>query len=296
MNKDRVNTLMFPVQPPFDAAYRRSSTATPVGPHCHDAAELYYTLTPLPDVLLDNKVLEVPAGTLIIIPPFYVHQLYHEAGTVYERYILSINSRWIDTVLCNNSEVCSALKPGSVPILVTPDGKQSKKLLHCFKELLSIEHRTMPEALALFFDCLALVERISAQSPAVSAAKYPISASQKRVNEIIDYIHGHIYEAPSVQDIAAHFYLHPDYMSRLFKAHAHVNISRYILLQRIATAQTLLSKGLTVSQVQEKLGFSSYAYFFKTFQRTTGISPSRYRERYVLPAQAEVSFSRSHRN
>ena len=278
MNKN--NTLMFPVQPPFDAAYRRSRTATPVGPHCHDAAELYFTLTPLPDVLLDNKVIEVPAGTLIIIPPFCVHQLYHEARAVYERYILSINSRWLEAAVCNDISICPELKSGSEPALITPDNDQSKELLQCFKELVDIKHRTTPGSLAVFFDCLSLIERISAKSTAVPASGYPISSSQKRVNDIIEYIHDHIYETLSVRELTGQFYLNPDYMSRLFKAHAHICISRYILLQKIATAQTLLSEGLTVAQVQEKLGFSSYAYFFKTFQKATGISPSRYRAQY----------------
>ena len=109
----------------------------------------------------------------------------------------------------------------------------------------------------------------------------PISATQQRINEIISYIQEHIYENLTVGDLAAHFFIHPDYLSRLFKKHAHISVSRYITLQKTATAQSLLREGYTVAQVQEKLGFSSYAYFFKTFQKNTGLSPSKYREQYL---------------
>ena len=281
MEKENTGTLMFPVHQPFDAAYRHSSTATPVGPHCHDAAEIYYTLTPLPDVLLDNKVLEVPAGTLIIIPPFCVHQLYHEANVMYERYILSINSRWLDSAICNDPKTCVFLKQNSIPVLITPDRKQAGRLKNYFDKLIPAASNTSPDALSVLFECLSLIDKMSLQTHGIPEAQYTVSASQKRVNEITAYIHDHICETLSVNELAAHFYLNPDYMSRIFKAHAHVTLSRYILLQKITTAQTLLRDGLTVTRVQEKLGFSSYAYFFKTFSKTAGISPSRYRTLYA---------------
>ena len=97
---------------------------------------------------------------------------------------------------------------------------------------------------------------------------------------MISYIQEHIYENLTVTSLAKHFFMHPDYLSRLFKKHAHTSISHYITLQKISTAQSLLREGHTVTQVQEKLGYSSYAYFFKTFQKHTGISPSKYRTQY----------------
>ena len=84
----------------------------------------------------------------------------------------------------------------------------------------------------------------------------------------------------TVEMLADHVQISPAYLSRLFKTHAHISISRYITLQKISSAQSLLREGYTVAQVQEKLAYSSYAYFFKTFQKNTGLSPSKYREKY----------------
>jgi YesN/AraC family two-component response regulator len=56
---------------------------------------------------------------------------------------------------------------------------------------------------------------------------------------------------------------------------------RYIDLQRNTCAQELLRQGMSVSAVSEKLGYSSYAYFFRNFQKIAGISPARYRTRYA---------------
>ena len=279
--KTTANILTFPVAAPFDVAYKYSQTATPVGPHSHNAVELYFTLSDLPDVLLNNTVSAVPAGTLIIIPPFCVHQLYHGIDILYERYILSINSQWLDAVFCDKTETLSYLKRSDTPLLLTPDTAVKEELLRRLNRLISFPKTDTPESMACFFDVLSLlnemVDRLSPESNQV----FPISATQKSINEMIAYIQEHIHENLTVTDLAKHFFLHPDYLSRLFKKHAHTSVSHYITLQKIATAQSLLREGYTVTQVQEKLGYSSYAYFFKTFQKHTGISPSKYRAQYL---------------
>lgn len=275
------NILTFPVAAPFDIVYKNSYSDSPVGPHSHNAAELYFTLSDLPDVLLNDTVSAVPAGTLIIIPPFCVHQLYHEIGKVYERYILSINTQWLDSVFCHKEDSFAYLKESATPLLLTPKPSQREKWIPDLDRLISFSSNTSPEALSCFFALLStLNQMVDTLSPETNH-RFPISTTQQRINEMISYIQEHIYENLTVSDLAAHFYLHPDYLSRLFKKHAHISVNRYITLQKTATAQSLLREGYTVAQVQEKLGYSSYAYFFKTFQKNAGLSPSKYREQYL---------------
>lgn len=274
--------LMFPIFPPFDAAYRSSGTSSPVGPHCHDGGELYLTLTHLPDVLIDDKVFEVLPGTLIIIPPFCVHQLYHEAGLLYERYVLSINTMWLNRVFCGDTEIFPYLNLHNPPTLLRPCEEKLSILTKTLDRLSSVDKYTSPEAVSGLISLLGELREITEIEKVPASPIIKVSESQKRVNDIISYINENIEENISVSELASHFYLNPDYMSRMFKAHAHIPISRFILLQRISAAQDLLREGLTVNEVQEKLNFSSYAYFFKTFQKLTGISPSRYRAQYRL--------------
>ncbi|MBP5489177.1 MAG: helix-turn-helix transcriptional regulator [Lachnospiraceae bacterium] len=273
--------LMFPIFPPFNSAYRFSSTDWPVGPHCHDGGELYLTLSDLPDVLIDDKVIEVPSGTLIIIPPFCVHQLYHEADRVYERYVLGINTTWLNRVFCGDGEVFPYLNPHHPPTFFKPDAETLSSLRQKLDALSAFERFTSPEAVSSLLSLLGDL-RNTAEIKNVSANPIiNVSDSQKRVNDIIFYINEHIEENISVRDLASRFFLNPDYMSRMFKAHAHIPVSRFILLQKISAAQDLLRQGRTVNEVQEQLHFSSYAYFFKTFRKLTGISPSRYRAQYM---------------
>ncbi len=270
--------LNFPIIAPFDLFYRNHRIDYPVGPHSHDGAELYFTLSDLPDVLLNDTVSAVPAGTLIIIPPFCVHQLYHEIGKTYERYVLSIHSQWLDSVFCHNTGAFPYLKEGATPLLLKPDDTMKATWVSGLEQFLSYPSPTTPEAMNSFFQLMLRLSQMSKQFSTQDSYLFPISSTQETVNKVIAYIQEHIYENLTVADLAAHFYLHPDYLSRLFKKHAHTSVSHYMALQKTATAQSLLREGYTVAQVQEKLNYSSYAYFFKAFQKNAGVSPSKYRE------------------
>ena len=281
MSLNEITITMFPVAPPFDIVYRNESTDQPVGPHSHNAVEIYYTLTDLPDVLLNDTILEVKAGTLLVIPTFCTHQLYHEAGKVYERYIFSINTQWLDAVFCEGAKDFSYLKDTPSPLILYPDNKMKQDLKEKFDNLLTLEDKNSIEALSAFLDTLSLVHMMARELNLKKKQELPISPSQKRVNDIIGFLHDHLNENITIPDISKHFYLNPDYLARLFKSHMHISIGRYFLLQKISTAETMLRNGNTVSEVQEALGYSSYAYFFKSFKKITGMSPSRYRSKYT---------------
>ena len=269
------NISLFPVDPPYDVAYRSADAPVPVGPHSHNAAEFYFTLTDLPDVLLNDTILAVPAGTLIVIPSFCVHQLYHESGVCYTRYILTVPDKWLGGVLCEGAAEFAYLEDNAAPLLLFPNEEQKKELIRRFDELLFFKERTTPDAMAAFF-CL-LGEIHSLKKERKKTRPLPISASQKKVNDIISYLSEHLMENLNIADVAAHFYMNPDYLARLFKSHMHVPLGHYITLQRVNLAETLLREGKTVTEVQEYLGYSSYAHFFRSFQKITGLSPSRYR-------------------
>ena len=263
---------------PFTVAYRKNSPYDPVGVHSHDAAELYFTLSDLPDVILNDKVVEVSSGTLIIIPPFCLHQLYHRKDATYERFVLNIQMKWLEDVFGENVDNINYLRQSSAPLIIPMDKSRQKEIISLFSTLVEYENAFNPQGFMHLFAFLsAMDEIINSLSPQKSSI-FRTSNTQRKTNEIIEYIQDNIYNEISVSSIAEHFYLNPDYISRLFKKHAHISLGSYITLVKMNAAQNLLREGHTVSEVQEKLGYSSYAYFFKTFKNKVGISPSLYKQ------------------
>ena len=136
---------------------------------------------------------------------------------------------------------------------------------------------TKIENVAKFFSLLSEINSmILTEKKDLSIYPKIISKTQKTVNDIIAYINERIDQKITLSEIEEHFYLNRDYISRLFMKHAHISLGRYIIIQRISKAQYYLREGLSVQEVTEKMGYSSYAYFFKIFKKMTGISPSQY--------------------
>lgn len=269
----------FAVNIPYDIVYKNNKSFSPVKPHTHNALELYFTLTDLPDVLLNGTVSSVPNGSLIVIPPHYVHQLFNQNLAVYERYIITINSNWLHTVLGTNSELMYYASSTSLPAIIPLTSYDIAILRDKLNNYLATHSEPSLLGYADFFSLLSTLDSLITKGlQKNSAGKLSISPSQKNVNEIIAFMNRHLTEPLTLDSIAAEFYLNKDYLGRLFKKHTHSTIGHYLSVQRASLAQSMLAEGQTVAEVQEKLGFSSYAYFFKFFKKMTGISPSQYRK------------------
>ena len=266
------------INEPYELFYKNSSTNSPVGAHTHNKAEIYLTLTELPDALLNNTVSRIPQGTLILIPPFCVHQMYHQKNVCYERYILNLDTQWLENVLCSKQDISEYLKPSAAPLIMPLSKEQLSSITQSMQKVLPIVQEKSIKSTAEFLNLLSVLDcAVHDTHKNKFTPNMFISKSQTTVNEIIAYINEHIEGNISLSDIESHFFLNRDYLSRVFAKHTHTSIGRYITIQKIAKAQEYLNTGLSVAQVSDKLGFSSYAYFFKVFKKIVGISPSQYR-------------------
>lgn len=263
---------------PYTIAYRKNKPQTPVAIHSHDAAELYLTLTDLEDVILEDKVLRVPAGTLIVIPPFCLHQLYHNSDVFYERYVINIQMKWLDDVFSGTDKSMHYLDHSSAPVLISLSDDQLKEIIKQIRKMIAIGNEFNSRSFSDFFLLMAKIDEAVFETVSKNKDLYNTNKTQEKVSEMISYINDHIYDEISVSSIAEHFYLNPDYISRLFKRYAHASLGKYITLSKMSAAQNLLKQGFSVKEVQEKLEYSSYAHFFKTFKNTVGISPSIFRK------------------
>ncbi len=92
----------------------------------------------------------------------------------------------------------------------------------------------------------------------------------------VGFMNNHIDENLNITDIAAIHNISETSLKRIFKKYAGMGVHEYFLSLKINAAIELLSKGESVSQVAEKLGFSSQGYFSLAFKRETGMPPSEY--------------------
>lgn len=98
-----------------------------------------------------------------------------------------------------------------------------------------------------------------------------------RLAEIEDYILGHCMEA-SLAQTAAHFYYHPNTLSRFIRSScgkSYSDYSRDLRLRR--AAGLLLQTPLPVYRIAELCGYSNKTHFYSLFANLFGKTPSEYR-------------------
>jgi len=94
------------------------------------------------------------------------------------------------------------------------------------------------------------------------------------------YINEHLTEEISVAGIADHFYLSPNYFSRLFKRIINEGCNEYIVRKRIEKAEYLLATtNMKIGRIAQEVGYRDTNYFSLAFKRHIGMSPGQYREK-----------------
>jgi AraC family transcriptional regulator len=104
---------------------------------------------------------------------------------------------------------------------------------------------------------------------------------EKIKSSIIQLIHGtdaeELTKKLSVL-LSEKLYLDYHYISGLFSSVEGMTIEKYVILQRIEKAKELLMYAeLTVSEIADKLGYSSVQHLSQQFKKTTGLTPSHFK-------------------
>ena len=99
------------------------------------------------------------------------------------------------------------------------------------------------------------------------------------VYRIIDYIQENYACDLSNEEIGKHFNYHPNYINRVIQKHTGLSLHQYVLSCRVSKALEMLqTSGLSVTEVAERVGFSSIKHFSQTFKSIYGYSPIHFKD------------------
>ncbi len=145
------------------------------------------------------------------------------------------------------------------------------KALSVSKELQAVSHLYMNESLYRIARNIFL----SQLSPETFLT-VPSAVSQTML-DIIAYIQEHFTEPTlTLQSIANHFFMNPDYLSNLFKKELGVNYRSYLIQKRVHYADILIRQGETrVEILAYKTGFPDASYFTKVYKSINLITPKK---------------------
>jgi two-component system response regulator YesN len=103
-----------------------------------------------------------------------------------------------------------------------------------------------------------------------------VSPIVRRIKDFID--NNYSQSDLSLQDVAGAINISPSYLSRLLKDEEGHSFVEYLTIVRIKTALRLMNDPtLKISDIAERVGYSTQHYFSTAFKKLFGVSPNQYR-------------------
>lgn len=96
------------------------------------------------------------------------------------------------------------------------------------------------------------------------------------IDDVFEYISQHLTEDLSLKTLEQEFFISGEHISREFKKSTGITLHTYITRSRIDLARQYLLQGISVRDVCQLCGFSSYNHFFKIFKKECGMTPMEY--------------------
>lgn len=123
---------------------------------------------------------------------------------------------------------------------------------------------------------IILVKQLDANHKELS-----ITSDCSVVKDIEKFIHGHLNEKVTLNQIAGEFSMNSSYISRLFKRELECSITDYIISAKLKRAKKLLkTSSLMVKEIADEVGMDNPYYFSRMFKKVEGMTPREYRSKH----------------
>jgi len=183
-------------------------------------------------------------------------------------------------------ELFSALRRDGVALLEAK--RICRTLYHRVVERLTAAHKIAPDAR---FEMLTLLgheldagalERRFGQFARDAAGQVPgrTAKSLELSQQIKQFIDRGYAQQLTLEEVADRFFLHPVYLSMMFKEKIGETFQDYLRRIRMERAKhLLLTTKYRIDRISAMVGYENTKYFYKVFKKETGFTPADYRQR-----------------
>lgn len=233
-----------------------------------DIYKLYYIQSGQGWIKIGDQEYWPIAGDLVLLPAQVVQSYSHIGKDFYTKYFCHFQANVGSVPLFNLL---------SVPY-VLPIGKNDF-VEDRFKDLITLNHAStyseMLRCQSALLDLLAFyIEKAYEQG----GPRIQVNKKKEHLSQLYVFIDKHLHKSLSVQDLASHLHLHPNYLMRMFKEETGESLISFINKQRISRARSLLmTTRLPISTIAKQVGFNNSHYFSKLFRQYTRLTPREYR-------------------
>ena len=232
----------------------------------HDFWEIVFIESGKAEVTEDENVYLLVAGDVIIHAPMEFHTIRSAGGTCPQGYVVSF---------CVSGELPSELKSG---VFTLSHSEQQEYIRMCRK---TIHYHVFENSQPIYLG-QELANLWSAffinLTKYTSCAKISVCSGASEYKRIASMMADHVCDNYTLSDFAAESNMSVSNVKYIFNRYANVSPKYYYDQLRADHAAELLLSGMSVSQVSEKMNFSSAGYFTVFFKRYYRKNPLEYQK------------------
>lgn len=228
----------------------------------HPFWEMHIVLNGSKTLTCDDKIINLSAGQMYLIPPHKFHQ-YIITETPMEYIVLTFDMDYIPP------DVAYSLSEDNLNLVQIMINEMAERYPNKdFNEKSVIA----PQNLKL------LAELLINRAITHDAVPYSIDVSSDAFEKAVHFMKSNIFEKITLNDIAKHCGISNSSLKRLFKIHTQNGVIHYYNSLKMECAKKMITNGVSVNKVAEELNFSSQAYFSSSFKLYTGMSPLAFKK------------------
>lgn len=166
-------------------------------------------------------------------------------------------------------------------------GRTRKRIIEMMEEILQLKKARRVIHLIAMLDTIAQSRELRYLASQGFVDQYKIDPNDK-INEIYQYTLSNFKNGISIQDVAKHVHISPNYFCRYFKKRTSKTYIEFVTELRVGYAcKLLLENNLNVNQICYESGFNNVSNFNRKFKEITGLSPSQYYKEYSEKNQTQ---------
>ena len=240
---------------------------------------IFYFVTASGWLEIDGEKYNLTNNMAIYLPPVSKYRFFFNAERGYRAIVINFDftqelsqlEESLRTVAEENflpEKISSCPVPKEFSKLIVRDNADGDLLVRCAEEFLTKRYLYRESASAALKGFL--IELLRERN----------EINSELVKGVMDYVKLNYSDSElDNRSIAAYFGYHPYHISKLVRAATGKPLGQYVLYYRIQMAKKeLLATETSIEGIAWRCGFSSTAYFIKTFRKLCGVTPKRYRD------------------
>lgn len=258
--------------------YLNESEAREFQYHYHDFHKILIFVGGDISYTVEGKEYELQPGDVMLIPAGQIHRPVIRGNVSYERVIAYVSREFFDAFQQEKTDLFYGFREVE---------KYGSNLIRLPKEAQGGLERVVEDLIASFdtqsldtelYQKLKLVEYLLLLNRCLLKEEqeyHPAGTANIKVLGILEYIHQHLTEELSIDNIANAMYLDRSYMMHLFKKEMGYTIGHYITEKRLFLANEYILKGESMTDACYKSGFQNYTTFYQAYKKKYHCSPKK---------------------